>query len=107
MGWRAAVAGIVLVAGLGLTGPASAEPELVLPEGATDQLPPELEPPLAPRTPSAEAVRVRDAVTAALTAPAAAGTVTVTPSTGLVHGQEVAVSGSGMTPGHEVVAIQC
>ena len=97
---------ILVAAGVGLTAPASAEPELVLPREVAEP-PPELAPPPEPRAPSPETVRAREALADALRAPEGIGTVTVTPSTGLVHDQEVTVRGTGMTPGHEVTAFQC
>ena len=33
--------------------------------------------------------------------------ITVTPDTGLVHGQEVTIRGSGWRPGQEILALQC
>jgi hypothetical protein len=95
------VAGVVLVAGLGLTAPASAEPELVLPEGA-DRPTPEAAP-----APPPESARIRAALSDALAAPEAAGTLTVTPSTALVHEQVVTVHGSGWEPRAVLVALQC
>jgi hypothetical protein len=100
------LSGVVLTAAIALTAPASADPQLILPEGATAEFPAELEPIVAP-TPSPEATRARAALADALAAPEASGTVTVTPSAGLVHGQEVTARGTGWAPGHEVTAFQC
>ena len=96
------MAGIVLVAGVGLTPPASADPELVLPDGAHARPTPEVVP-----APSPESLRVRQAVGAAMAAPEAAGTVTISPDTALVHEQVVTVHGTGWEPRAFLVVLQC
>jgi hypothetical protein len=107
--WRIAVVamvGAIVVAGLGVAAPVGADPVVVLPQGATE-LPAELPASRSIPAPSPETVRARDALAEAVAAPAALGSVTVSPGSGLVHGQDVTVHGEGWPAGDEVTVLQC